>query len=105
MITYRFVPIHLLLLAATLALSCVLAGCSEETPTAAPTPEPSPTATATATPLPLPTATAVPTETPEPEAPQAPEFSLPTGTGERYTLDDLLAERDALVIVFYRSYG
>ena len=55
--------------------------------------------------MPLPTATAVPTETPEPEAPQAPDFSLPTGTGERYTLDDLLAERDALVIVFYRSYG
>ncbi len=87
------------------AIAVIVAGCSEETPTAAPTPVPSPTATPSATNTPLPTATAVPTETPEPEAPQAPDFSLSTGTGERYTLDDLLAERNALVIVFYRSYG
>lgn len=78
-------------------------GCSEEAPTA--TPVPAPTATPSATPTPLPTATLIPTETPEPAAPQAPDFSLPTGTGERYTLDDLLAGREALVLVFYRSYG
>ena len=89
----------------------IIAGCSEQSPTAAPTLEPTPTATPSATNTPLatatalPAATAVPTETPEPEAPQAPDFSLPTGTGERYTLDDLLGGRDALVIVFYRSYG
>ncbi len=32
-------------------------------------------------------------------------FSLSTGTGERHSLDDLLAGRDALVVIFYRSYG
>ena len=99
--THRFVPIRLLLLAAILALCAMLAGCSEESPTAVPTLAPSPTGTNT----PSLTATSIPTKTPEPEAPQAPDFSLPTGTGEEYTLDDLLAGRDALVIVFYRSYG
>ncbi len=87
------------------AIAVILAGCSEETPTATPTPVPSFTPTRSATDTPLPTPTAIPTETPEPDAPQAPDFSLPTGTGERYTLDDLLAGQEALVIVFYRSYG
>ena len=105
MITHRFVPIQLLLFVAMLALSVVLAGCSEESPTPAPTLAPSPIVTPSPTDTPLPSPTAVPTETPEPEAPQAPDFSLSTGTGERHSLDDLLAGRDALVVVFYRSYG
>ena len=87
------------------AIAVIIAGCSGETPTATPTPVPSLTPTPSPTDTPLPTVTTAPTETPEPEAPQAPDFSLPTGTGERYTLDDLLAGREALVIVFYRSYG
>ena len=73
----------ILVVAVLAAIAFGIAGCSGESPTA----------------------TAIPTETPEPEAPQAPDFSLPTGTGERHTLDDLLAGRDALVLVFYRSYG
>ena len=69
----------------------------------APTRASTPSSTATPTPVPSPTATVAPTPTPEP--PQAPDFSLSTGTDERYSLDDLLTGRDALVIVFYRSYG
>ncbi len=87
------------------AIAILVAGCSEETPTPAPTLAPSPTVTPFPTDTPLPSPTVVPTEIPEPEAPQAPDFSLSTGTGERHTLDDLLAGRDALVVVFYRSYG
>ena len=97
-------------------LIAFVAGCGEDTPTAAPTLAPLPTATATATNTPQPTTTATPTatatpvlsptvtETPTPEAPQAPDFSLQTGAGVSYTLEGLLEGHDALVLVFYRSF-
>ena len=99
-----------------LGLTVLLAGCGEDTPTAEPTLAPLPTATVTATNTPMPTATGVatstaipvpsPTATPTPQddAPQAPDFSLPTGSGDLVTLDDALEGHDALVLVFYRSY-
>ena len=87
-----------------LSLTILLTGCGGDSATATPMPTVAPTATAVATPTLTPSPTAVPTESPAPEAPQAPDFSLSTGTGETYSLDGLLAGRDALVLVFYRSY-
>ena len=102
------------------AWAVLLAGCGEDTPTAEPTLAPLPTATATATATatntPMPTATSVATstatpvpsptatQTPQDDAPQAPDFSLPTGSGDTFTLDQLLEGHDALVLVFYRSF-
>ena len=95
-------------------LTVLLAGCGEDTPTAEPTFAPLPTATATNTPMPTATsvatstATPVPsptaTQTPQDDAPQAPDFSLPTGSGDLVTLDDAIEGHDALVLVFYRSF-
>ena len=93
-------------------LTVLLAGCGEDTPTAEPTLAPLPTATVTNTPAPTftptptvaPMSTATPILTPTPEAPQAPDFSLPTGSGDTFTLDQLLEGHDALVLVFYRSF-
>ena len=103
-----------------LGLTVLLAGCGEDTPTAEPTLAPLPTATATATATatntPMPTATSMETstatlvpsptatQTPQGDAPQAPDFSLPTGSGDLVTLDQLLEGHDALVLVFYRSF-
>ena len=73
------------------------------------TPSPTTPPASTATPVPTPTTPPTPvapaeTSTPEAGGPQAPDFSLPTGDGETHTLDGLLAGREALVLVFYRSY-
>ena len=79
-----------------LGLTILLSGCGEDTPTA----EPTATATATHTPCaytyadtddranvhrdaPSPSPTA--TQTPQDDAPQAPDFSLPTGSGDTVT--------------------
>lgn len=94
----------ILIIAMLAAIAVIVTGCGGDSATATPMPTSAPTATAMATPTPTPSPTAVPTETPVPEAPQAPDFSLSTGTGETYSLDGLLAGRDALVLVFYRSY-
>ena len=64
-------------------------------------------ATSTATPVPSPQLRHLPsptTQTPQDDAPQAPDFSLPTGSGDTFTLDQLLEGHDALVLVFYRSF-
>ena len=55
----------------------------------------------TSTPLP-PTSTPAPTATAA--APRAPGFSLVSGEGSRVTLDNLLNEHDAVVLVFYRGF-
>ena len=93
-------------------LTILLSGCGEDTPTAEPTatatathtpsPTHTPVPTFTATPVPSPSPTA--TQTPQDDAPQAPDFSLPTGSGDLVTLDDALEGHDALVLVFYRSF-
>ena len=95
-----------------LGLTILLSGCGEDTPTAEPTatatathtpsPTHTPAPTFTATPVPSPSPTA--TQTPQDDAPQAPDFSLPTGSGDLVTLDDALEGHDALVLVFYRSF-
>ena len=94
--------VSILFIAVLAAIVFIIAGCGADSPTATSAPTFTPTAVPTDTPLPP--ATAVPTATPEPELPQAPDFSLSTGTGEWYSLDDLLVGREALVLVFYRSF-
>ena len=94
----------LLLLA---GLACVLfLACGGE-------PQPDATSPAAATPArpqeSAPTSTPLsPTSTPAPTAtaaaPRAPGFSLVSGVGNRVTLDNLLNEHDAVVLVFYRGF-
>lgn len=102
-----------LLLLAGLACALFLACGGESAPQ---TEAPSPTATSparpqesspTSTPLP-PTSAPAPTPTSDPTAadpaPRAPGFSLVSGVGNRVTLDQLLNEHDAVVLVFYRGF-
>lgn len=103
------------------AVLAALAACdSDAAPQAAPAADPSPAArsqAATPTPTPVPPApTPAPSLAPMPSAfapgdrssavqpPfEAPGFSLATGFGERVALQDLLAEHEAVVLVFYRG--
>ena len=103
-----YVPSAQLLIVA-IAVAVAIAACVGED--ALPTATPAPPLVFTATPLASPTlapsqaATQTPGGTSEPAPPQAPAFSLPTGTGETFSLDGLLEGHDALALVFYRTYN
>lgn len=71
---------------------------SGETPVP-PTPVPSPTPASVA-----PTASPSGKPVPSDDAPKAPGFSLLSGLGNRVTLDDLLDDHEAVVVVFYRGF-
>ena len=91
-----------LLLLAGLACALFLACGGEPAPRTQPE-APSPAAATPARPQEsAPTSTPLPpTSTP---APSAPGFSLVSGEGSRVTLDNLLNEHDAVVLVFYRGF-
>ena len=91
-----------LLLLAGLACALFLA-CGGE-----PAPRTQPEATSPAAATPARPQESAPTSTPLPPtstpAPRAPGFSLVSGVGDRVTLDNLLNEHDAVVLVFYRGF-
>ena len=75
-------------------------GAQDSTPTpASDTPVSLPTPTAVA-PVPSPSGTSASAE----DGPKAPGFSLMSGLGNRVTLDELLEDHEAMVVVFYRGF-
>ena len=111
-------------LVSLVAVLAALAACGPDAEPRAPAADPSPAARSqAASPATTPTPTPAPPPTPAPAlaplpstfAPgdrssavqppfEAPGFSLATGFGERVALQDLLAEHEAVVLVFYRGF-
>ena len=103
--TFRLAPLLAALLAGALIAAC---GQEADTGAGAPQPSPQPTAAAPPTPTSAPTATAEPaqprpTATAEASGPIAPGFSLTAADGGLVSLDGLLKEHEAVVLVFYRG--
>ena len=75
-------------------------GTQDSTPTpASATPVSPPTPTSVA-PVPSPSGTSATAD----DGPKAPGFSLLSGLGDRVTLDELLEDHKAVVVVFYRGF-
>ena len=113
------------ILAGLALLMAAVAACGQDADPAAPAADPTPTARPAAA-----SQESVPTPTPPPPTPtpqpslsplpaafspgdrsdgsqglyEAPGFSLATGFGPQVTLEDLLADREAVVLVFYRGF-
>ena len=105
------------ILAGIVALLTALSACGQQADPAAPAADPTPAAPPTAPAPAPPTPTPAPSLSPLPAAfslgdrsdgsqgpYEAPGFSLVGGFGERFTLDGFLAERRAVVLVFYRGF-
>ena len=111
------------ILAGLALLLTALAACGQDADPASPAADPTPTARPAAAsqesaPTPAPTAPAPqPSLGPLPAAfspgdrsdgsqgrYEAPGFSLATGFGPQVTLEDLVADREAVVLIFYRGF-